>query len=171
MSSSPYYLCLMRHAKPSWQDGSLTDHQRPLNSQGREEANLIGSILTVRGYAPDIIWSSDATRTRETAMHLIRTIPGAQEVHYNSDFYHASSVEVSKICNETPFPQKNLMLLGHNPGWSDIFTEFTGQEHDFPTAACAVFEAKPSFQSSEKSEWFDPDFWSLVDLLLPRELA
>jgi len=86
----------MRHAKSSWSDGQLTDHERPLNNRGRRAAAEIGSTLHARGYAPDIIWSSDAKRTRETAMLLIREIPGAQTVHYNSEFYHASVETVLK---------------------------------------------------------------------------
>lgn len=161
----------MRHAKSSWKDGSLTDHQRPLNERGREAAYLIGSVLSARGYAPDVIWSSDAKRTRETAIHLIRAIPGAQDVHYNSDFYHASAIDVGRICYKAAFPMKNLMLLGHNPGWSRLFYEFTRQEYDFPTAACAVFKAKQDVDLATQKHWFAPDCWSFVDLLLPRELG
>jgi len=84
------HLLLMRHAKSSWSDGSLSDHERPLNKRGEKAAIAVGEALVARGYAPDIIWSSDATRTRQTAMRLIRAIPGAQTVNYNSDFYHAS---------------------------------------------------------------------------------
>jgi len=72
-------LLLMRHAKSSWSDGQLTDHERPLNNRGRRAAAEIGSTLHARGYAPDIIWSSDAKRTRETAMLLISAyVAGAQ---------------------------------------------------------------------------------------------
>jgi len=70
-------LLLMRHAKSSWSDGELTDHERPLNERGRRAASAVGAALTARGFAPEIIWSSDAKRTRETAMRLIRAIPGA----------------------------------------------------------------------------------------------
>ena len=29
-------LILMRHAKSSWKDSALSDHERPLNKRGRE---------------------------------------------------------------------------------------------------------------------------------------
>lgn len=171
MKPSPHYLCLMRHAKSSWKDGNLSDHQRPLNSRGREAANLIGKTLSAKGFAPDIIWSSDSTRTRETAMHLIRAIPGAQEVIYNSDFYHASPDQVIKICDENNFPNKNLLLLGHNPGWAGLFHYLSHQEHDFPTAARAVFKSREGRDLSVQKQWLAPENWKLAALLLPRELA
>lgn len=171
MKSAPNYLCLMRHAKSSWKDGSLSDHQRPLCSRGRDAANLIGMTLSAKGFAPDVIWSSDSKRTRETAMHLIRAIPDAQEVIYNSSFYHASSDQVINICDQNSFPKKNLMLLGHNPGWAGLFYYLSHQEHHFPTAACAVFKAKDKIDLAVQTQWLAPDYWKLVDLLLPRELA
>jgi len=66
------HLLLMRHAKSSWSDGNLSDHERPLNKRGDKAAIAVGQALVARGYPPDIIWSSDATRTRQTAMRLIR---------------------------------------------------------------------------------------------------
>ncbi len=166
MSQTPLYLTLMRHAKSSWSDGSLTDHERPLNKRGQKAATLMGEVLTAKGYAPDIIWSSDSKRTRETAMRLIRAIPGAQTINYNPDFYHASPDVVIKACEAVDAPTQNLMLLGHNPGWGGLYYYMTKREHDFPTAACAVFKSiKPLSEN-----WFSPDNWKIVELLLPRDL-
>lgn len=159
-------LLLMRHAKSSWSDGQLTDHERPLNDRGRRAAKAIGSTLHARGYAPDIIWSSDAKRTRETAMLLIREIPGAQTVHYNPEFYHASVETVLKACGREIEPEAPLMLLGHNPGWSHLHHYFTGQSHPYPTGACTILTRK----QNDVSDWLDPEAWRFTDLILPREL-
>jgi phosphohistidine phosphatase len=144
----------------------MSDHDRPLNERGQRAANAVGATLTVRGFAPDIIWSSDAKRTRETAMHLIRAIPGAQTVNYTPDFYHASAENVLRVCGQNVEPDKSLMLLGHNPGWADLHSYFTGQSHDFPTGACTVLGRKPN----DISDWLDPAAWRFEDLILPREL-
>lgn len=155
----------MRHAKSSWSDASLTDHQRPLNKRGQKAATAIGAALTARGYPPQLIWSSDSTRTRETAMRLIRAIPGAQMVNYVSEFYHASPDDVLRYCQKTDEPDvDSLMLLGHNPGWSALYEYFSEKHHGFPTAACAVFKRKGG------DTWLSPDSWQIIDLILPREL-
>ena len=160
------YLLLMRHAKSSWAQAGLSDHQRPLNERGEKAATDVGAELYARGYAPDIIWSSDSKRTRLTAMRLIRAIPGAQEVHYNPDFYHAGPEQVIQICQDTPFPDRNLMLLGHNPGWAELHYYLSGQDHKFPTAACAVYKAKTPISDN----WLSPKIWRLVDLVIPKDL-
>ncbi len=160
------HLLLMRHAKSSWSNGELSDHERPLNDRGRRAACAVGAALTARGYAPEIIWSSDSKRTRETAMHLIRAIPGAQTVNYNSEFYHASVETVLRVCGQEIEPSQPLMLLGHNPGWSDLHEYFTGQAHNYPTGACTVLTRK----QNGISDWLNPAAWTYADLILPREL-
>lgn len=166
MSDKPLYLSLMRHAKSSWDNAEQTDHERPLNNRGRKAAPKVGAALYAKGYAPDVIWSSDAKRTRETAMLLIREIPGAQNVLYNPDFYHASPEEVIQICDSQPAPTQNLMLLGHNPGWSQLHAYLSEHHHSFPTGACAVYKAKKALGT----DWLRPENWRLVDMILPREL-
>jgi len=159
------HLLLMRHAKSSWSDGSLSDHERPLNKRGRRAAEMVGQALTARGYPPDIIWSSDSKRTRETAMLLIRAIPGAQSIEYSGDFYHASERQVLALCQKQAEPTGRLMLLGHNPGWGGLHYYFTGQSHRFPTAACTVLQRINGTQ-----DWLAPENWRMIDLILPREL-
>lgn len=159
------HLLLMRHAKSSWDNADLTDHQRPLNDRGRRAATLIGRTLTARGYAPQTIWSSDSKRTRETAMHLIRAIPGAQRVDYFSEFYHASPQDVFSVAKGEGEPEiDRLMWLGHNPGWAEMHQIFTGHYHRYPTAACTVLER------IDPGDWLSPENWRVVDLLIPKDL-
>ncbi len=160
-------LLLMRHAKSSWSDGELSDHERPLNERGQRAATAVGAALTARGLAPDIIWSSDAKRTRETAMLLIRAIPGAQTVNYSSEFYHASVETVLRVCGQEIEPTGALMLLGHNPGWGGLHEYFTGRSHEYPTGACTVLTRK----KNGTSDWLDPAAWKLKALILPRDLG
>lgn len=160
------HLLLMRHAKSSWSDGSLSDHERPLNKRGEKAAIAVGEALTARGYPPDIIWSSDSTRTRQTAMRLIRAIPGAQTVNYNPDFYHAGVETVLGVCGKQIEPAGRLMLLGHNPGWAGLHEYFTGQYHDYPTAACTVLART----DKGDGDWLAPASWRMIDLIVPREL-
>lgn len=163
------HLLLMRHAKSSWDDPTQTDHERTLNARGEVAAPAVGKMLHARGYAPQLIWSSDSTRTRQTATLLIRAIPGAQSVIHSSGFYHASALTVLDIAADMGEPKnvERLMWLGHNPGWSELFAHFTGHEHNFPTGACAVLKRKIRTENN----WLDPESWKLIDMILPRDLT
>lgn len=154
----------MRHAKSSWDDASLSDHQRPLNKRGRKASDMVARALVARGYAPDVIWASDAARTLETAKHLIRIIPGAQTVLHNPALYHASANTMMTIMQREPEPEGRVMILGHNPGMAELYNHFTGQYHGFPTGACAVFKR------IGKAPWHDASGWRAIDMVLPREL-
>jgi len=159
------HLLLMRHAKSSWKDANQSDHERPLNNRGREAATAVGQALTARGYAPEAIWSSDSKRTRETAMRLIRAIPGAQRVDYFSELYHASPSDVFRLARTQGEPDvERLMWLGHNPGWGELHAYFTGRYDEIPTGACTVLER------INDADWLTPDNWRMIDFVLPREL-
>lgn len=159
------HLLLMRHAKSSWNSDAQSDHERPLNGRGRQAATAVGQALTARGYAPETIWSSDSKRTRETAMRLIRAIPGAQRVDYFSEFYHAAPSDVFTLAQRQGEPDvERLMWLGHNPGWSELNGIMTGHYDDFPTGACSVLERV------DDADWLSPNSWRMVDFVMPREL-
>ena len=59
-------LMLLRHAKSSWKDTSLSDFDRPLNGRGRKAAETIGRYLRNNGLEPELVLSSPAVRARET---------------------------------------------------------------------------------------------------------
>ena len=60
-------LLVLRHAKSSWNDPALDDHERPLNKRGRRDAPRMGVLVREYGLIPDLIICSDAVRARVTA--------------------------------------------------------------------------------------------------------
>ena len=65
-------LLLLRHAKSSWKDVSLSDFDRPLNDRGRKAAQLIGKELAKHKPPIDLIVSSPAVRARQTVERVMR---------------------------------------------------------------------------------------------------
>ena len=157
----------MRHAKSSWPGDITSDHDRPLTDAGKDTAKAVGRVLGARNYAPDTIWSSDAVRTRQTAMCLIRAIEGAQTVLYNAQLYHASAEQMLNICQKEDEPSGNLMILGHNPGMMAFHEYLTAQSHGYSPACCAVLAR----QNHRGENWLDPKAWRLIDFINPEELA
>ena len=58
---------VLRHAKSSWKDPELTDHDRALNKRGKREARRIGELLRDENIIPEFVISSTAVRARRTA--------------------------------------------------------------------------------------------------------
>ena len=59
-------LLLLRHAKSSWDDPALADHDRPLAPRGRRAAKLIGEHLRENQIVVSLVLCSSARRARDT---------------------------------------------------------------------------------------------------------
>ena len=66
MSAAPKQLFVLRHAKSSWDDPGLDDHERPLAPRGRRAAQLISAYLRASKIEPALVLCSSARRARET---------------------------------------------------------------------------------------------------------
>ena len=60
-------LLIIRHAKSSWDIGTLTDFERPLNERGKRDAPEMAARLKKRNIKIDAFVSSPAKRAKKTA--------------------------------------------------------------------------------------------------------
>ena len=65
---------ILRHAKSSWKDPDLTDHDRPLNKRGKGDAPRMGRLLKSEHLVPDTIISSTAIRAQATAEAVAKAL-------------------------------------------------------------------------------------------------
>ena len=80
---------ILRHAKSSWNDPLLSDHDRPLNKRGKRDAPYIGEFLKRRQLVPDLILSSTAKRARKTAQAVAKASGSDGTVEIITSFYHS----------------------------------------------------------------------------------
>ena len=131
---------LLRHAKSSWDDDSLSDFERPLNERGLRTAPYIGEAMTRRGYLPSLIISSPAKRAATTA-ELVKGSAGLNfDLRFDDRIYEASPNTFPTVVSETSDDVDSLMLVGHNPGMEGFIRYLTGRIEPMPTAALAVIE-------------------------------
>ena len=112
-------LVLTRHAKSSWDNLHLTDHDRPLNRRGREDAKLIAKYLATYEYTYKTILCSTSKRTSETLEIFLNYIHKVDQINYLSNLYHASAETIREEI-VTLDADGTYMLLGHNPGIEDF---------------------------------------------------
>ncbi len=114
-------LYLLRHSKSSWENPNLDDFDRPLNKRGKRDAPFMGSLLRKFDIKPDLIISSPAKRAYTTAKEITKEINYPQKkIIKNEDIYLASAGELLRIINELPDDADSVMLVGHNPGLTQI---------------------------------------------------
>lgn len=114
-------LFLVRHAKSSWKEASLPDLLRPLNKRGRRDAPMMGHRLARRGVEVELILSSPATRTQQTAEALAEELFYAwDEIVTEEALYEADAAEILAVIEEQDRWIDSLMVVGHNPGLTSL---------------------------------------------------
>lgn len=132
---------LMRHAKSSWESNANTDHERPLNARGERDAPFMDQLLASHGYRPDLILSSDSTRTRQT-ISLMPNLKGI-ELDFERRLYHASAETILHFIHEAPPQCETLMILAHNPGITNAVFKLSRVRIDnVPTSGIVIINLK-----------------------------
>jgi phosphohistidine phosphatase len=114
-------LTLMRHADAQWKDPEVVDFARPLNRRGSSEAEAMGRRLTELVLVPDLIIASPARRAQQTAEIVARelAIP-LRSLHYEEALYLAGAQEILRLARGIGPRVPHLMIIGHNPGISEL---------------------------------------------------
>ncbi len=137
-------LHLLRHAKSSWEDARLSDHERPLDARGERAATLIGVHLAQCGVAPDLVLVSSARRAVQTAERIAVHLPDGTPVVHERGLYEADDDALLRRLRQLGPELACVLLVGHNPGLHGLGLQLVGAgaadtraqlARKFPTAA------------------------------------
>jgi len=161
---------LLRHAKSSWDDPGLADHDRPLAPRGRRAAAALARHLRAETGRPELVLCSSALRARQT-LEGLREVLGDAEVLVERSLYAADSDELLERLHRVPAAVGSAMVIAHNPGLQDLAVDLVALGPDIgrlreklPTGGLATIECEGS--------WDDlaPGVGTLVSLVVPRDL-
>jgi phosphohistidine phosphatase len=142
-------LILLRHAKSDWRKPGQADHDRALSARGRKAAPRIGAYLAEQGLVPDLVIASTAVRVRETLDLVLGALDDRPKVAFDRRLYEADAEDILDVLRETSDAVHTLLVVGHNPGLSDLaelLIAFGSDEaqrtmlEKFPTAGLAVID-------------------------------
>lgn len=162
-------LILTRHAKSSWNDPHMEDHDRPLNKRGERSAEAIGAWLAEHDYIPALALVSSSKRTRQTWSLIGKALDPTPEVIHSERLYHA---EPDTLMDRLRTMQADsVMIVAHNPGIAFFAQALVASPpgdarfERFPTAATAVIDF-------DAPEWAQVTWKSgrVVDLAFARDL-
>lgn len=155
-------LILMRHAKSSWANADLSDHQRPLNKRGRGAAPIVARRIVDAGWAPDLALVSDAARTEETWAYMAQTSFPDTPSHLVPSLYHGTLADIVEAVRTYVRDHETVLVLGHNPGWEDAAHALSGRRLTLKTANAVLLSSKTAWPAAIKASWV------FEDLLTPR---
>ena len=140
-------LTLMRHANALWKDPQIADFERPLSRRGHSEAEAMSRRLGELGFVPTVLLSSSARRAQQTADVVARELAvPTRRRRSEESLYLAPAAEILRVIQNTGPRIPHLMIVGHNPGITEVANLFAPEPsiQDLMTGAiCSLtFDAR-----------------------------
>ncbi|KAF5937096.1 hypothetical protein HYC85_024602, partial [Camellia sinensis] len=124
-------------------------HDRPLSKAGQVDAIEVSHKLQQLGWIPELILSRkrnrdryNAVRTKETLKTMQEQVRGflEAEVHFISSFYSIAAMNRQTaehlqhaICKFSRDEILTVMCMGHNRGWEEAASMFSGTSIELKT--------------------------------------
>ncbi len=153
----PKKIFLIRHAKSSWTDFSISDFDRPLDDRGVRDAPIMAQFLKDRGVTPHKIISSSAMRAKTTAQFFDKVF--SMGVSYVDALYHCQPDEFINVLETVDESTNCVMLFAHNPGIT-FAANLVKMGCTDNVSTCGVVE----LEMNSKILWKDID-WNKMTLL------
>lgn len=163
---------VVRHAKSSWDDRAITDHDRPLAARGRRAADRLARYASDSNIRPDLVLCSSATRATQTFERIASGLGDDAEVRFERSLYGATAEELLERLHAVPVATSSVMLIGHNPGVQDLVLLLVRGgplrarlAAKFPTGALATLDVS-------RSGWKDlrKGGAELIDFVVPKAI-
>ena len=157
-------LLVLRHGKSDWDADHADDADRPLAERGRRAAATIGRHLADVGPQPALALTSPAVRAHDTLRRVLDAGRFDCPARVVSAFYGHGTRPVLDELRALEAAAGPVLVVGHEPTWSDLIATLTGTAVRFPTAALARIDLS--------GPWSDIGAGAgvLTWLVLPREL-
>jgi len=129
-------ITIFRHAKSSWDQPNLKDHDRPLNKRGERDAPIMGERMKNAGIRPSLILSSTAERAWATAKIIADQITYPREfLQREPGLYHAGLNKLYDVIAAQDEGFNSITIVGHNPGLTDLANDLVPNlTENLPTA-------------------------------------
>lgn len=147
------YIIFLRHGKAEKYSFDKVDFARNLSSRGVNNCELISDVLKKSKIIPDVIISSPANRTLQTAQVFAENLQydPAQIVTIKRLYDYVGVGDIQDILSEQNDALSTLMLVGHNPWITNVASSFSREFYrEMPTTGMVVLA-------------FDVNKWSEVD--------
>jgi len=141
-------LYLLRHAKSSWDDPKLPDHDRPLNPRGLKAAKRMAQRTHRDNVSPALLLCSSARRARETLAPIEQALSPAK-IRVEDGLYAADAAQLLERLHRIAPSVPSVMIIGHNPGIQELAVQLVGDQEarsriasKFPTGSLATLSIR-----------------------------
>ena len=142
-TSESKILLIIRHAKSSWELGTLSDFDRPLNDRGKKDAPMMAKRLLDKKIKIDAFVSSPAKRAKKTAEFFCEEYSQSiDSIEFIASLYHAGVDDFYTVAEQLDDHFNTVAIFSHNPGITYFVNTLSDQLQidDMPT--CSIFAIK-----------------------------
>ena len=164
-------LHLLRHAKSSWDEPGVPDHDRSLAPRGHRATKLLAEHLRRERIAPALVLCSSAKRALQTLEGIAPGFDTVVQTQVERGLYGASEGELLERLHRIPDTEESVMLIGHNPAIHGLALSLAGGgpdpvgvEQKYPTGALATLTFEGTWQQLE------PGGAQLAAFVRPKDL-
>ena len=148
-------LCFLRHGEADWPDWDKPDDVRPLTERGREDMKRVAKFLQRLKFSADAILTSPLPRASQTAEIVAERL--GIELKTETALAHGFSVErLRRLLAKAG--ADCIMVVGHEPAFSEVIKELTGGEVKLSKAGVALLEVNRGCTSGKLLWLFPPKF-------------
>ncbi|NQU34320.1 MAG: histidine phosphatase family protein [Bacteroidetes bacterium] len=137
-------LIIVRHAKSSWGNVELSDHDRPIKDIGVIKTDKVIKFLKDESVNPDLIMTSTAVRAYGTAKLIADGIGyNSENIEKRKTLYHAGEDDIYDELFSINNSINSVMLVAHNPTLTGFVNNFISPKIDnLPTTGVVCIEFK-----------------------------
>lgn len=132
-------LIIVRHGKSSWNNTQLRDFDRPLNQRGLMDAEKVGEFIWAKEGKPELILTSSAKRACDTARIIANHTHSIDLMEKKENLYLAWTDELFNSIYKISDEIDKTILVGHNPGLTELINHLGVRLDNLPTASIACF--------------------------------
>jgi phosphohistidine phosphatase len=148
-------LFFLRHGEADWPNWTKPDNERPLTERGRNEMKRVAKFLERLKLVPDVILTSPLPRASQTAEIVGKRL--GIELQIESALAHGFNIErLRRLLAKRD--AECIMIVGHEPEFSEIIGELTGGKTKISKAGVALLEINRSCTSGTLLWLFPPKF-------------
>ena len=128
-------ITFLRHSKSSW-DYDLLDIHRPLSPVGIEKIKKTANLSKDQFISSEIIFTSCANRALYTSILLAKSLSiNFNKIKICDELYTFNFIEVMEFIKSIDNTYSNVVLVGHNPAYTEISNYFSENKIlNLPTA-------------------------------------
>src|SRR5262249_40187570 len=148
-------LYFLRHGEANWPDWTKPDDERPLTDFGKKEVRQVAKFLERLKVKPDLIVTSPLPRASQTAKIASEQL----ETKLRVDEVLQPGFGINELQTVLKrYRSKVLMLVGHEPDFTNLISALTGASLKLSKAGMALLDIDPESKEGKLLWLFPPKF-------------